>query len=372
MQEAIIIIGGGLAGLSVAYELSKHTQQKIIILETNKLGSGCTTKAAGLLTPVSEMHLKDDPFFSVVAKSLSYYPHFVNELTRHHPHKVDFNTHGNLLCSYDADGAKDLARAVEFKKSLGFEIQALTREQLNAKEPYLSQRVQTAFFAHDEGAVDPYALVKTLKDELTSSAHCRILENTNAVGVTLQNNQIKAVTLANGEILATSQVVLASGLEHHIPELKTLCPLPLRPVKGEAISVLTPPNTLKHPVQIYHRYPVYLSPRSNGEIIIGATVEEKNDTDSTAGAILDLLFASWQVLPVIAEHKFNGTWAGLRPTTPDNYPIAGKTNITNLFSLLGLYRKGILLSPYLGAQVAKLMLGQDTEINWELLRYDRF
>ena len=372
MQEAIVIIGGGLAGLSIAYELSKHTQQKLVILETGKLGSGCTTKAAGMLTPASEIHLKDDPFLPIVTQSLSYYPGFVNELTHNHPQQVDFHNNGNLLCAFDSDGERDLARVVEFKKSLGFEIVGLTREQLQNKEPFLSQRVQAAFFAPHEGAIDPFALVKILKQELTASTHCRVLENTTVTNVTLANNQIKSITLANGERLACSHVVLASGLDHNIPELQSLFSVPLRPVKGEAVSVLMPPASLMHPVQIYHRYPVYLCPRANGEIIIGATVEEKNDEDNTAGGILDLLFAAWQVLPLIAEHKFNGAWAGRRPTTPDNYPIAGATSIDNMLSLLGLYRKGILLAPYLGAQVAKLLLGQTTDLNWSMLRYDRF
>ncbi len=372
MQEAIVIIGGGLAGLSVAYELSKHTQQKLVILEAGKLGSGCTTKAAGLLTPVTEMQLKDDPFLPIITQSLNYYPGFVNELTHKHPQQVDFKNDGNLLCAFDSDGERDLARIVDFKKTLGFEIVELSREQLQSKEPFLSQRVQSAFFAPHEGAVDPIALVKVLKQELSASTNCRVLENTAVTGITLQNNRIKAITLANGELLACSHVVLASGLQHNIPELQASFPVPLRPVKGEAVSILTPPNSLNHPVQIYHRYPVYLCPRSNGEIIIGATVDEKNDEDNTAGGILDLLFAAWQVLPMIAEHKFNGAWAGRRPTTPDNYPIAGRTNIDNMVTLLGLYRKGILLAPYLGAQVAKLLLDKPTDLNWSTLRYDRF
>ena len=372
MQEAIVIIGGGLAGLSIAYELSKHSQQKLILIEAGKVGSGCTTKAAGLLTPVTEMQLKDDPFLEIVKSSLQYYPSFVQDLTHKHPQNVDFQNDGNLLCAYDHDGERDLARVVDFKKSLGFEIHELSRAQLQIKEPLLSQRVCSAFFAPTEGSVDPFTLVKSLKDELSASTNCRIIENTSVTGITLQNNQIKSIKLSNGESLAASQVVLASGLAHNIAELQDAFSLPLRPVKGEALSVMLPSQSLKHPVQIYHRYPVYLCPRASGEIIIGATVEEKNDEDNTAGGILDLLFAAWQVLPAIAEHKFVGAWAGRRPTTPDNFPVAGRTNIDNLFCLLGLYRKGILLAPYLGSQVAKLMLDKSTDLNWRQLRYDRF
>ncbi len=372
MTDTIVIIGGGIAGLATAFELAQRTRRKIAVIEAAKLGDRCTSKAAGLLTPVTEIQLKDDPFLLVVKQALARYPRFVADLTHNHTERIDYHNQGNLLCAFEPDGVRDLLRVVDFKKTLGFAIDELSQAELQHKEPTLSHRVQAAFFAPNEGCLDPIALIKHLRQELSASAQVRIFENCAVTAASLKNNTVESVTLSDGQKIACAQLVLASGLKHDIPELKAAFPLPLRPVKGEALAVQMPSVTLKHPVQVYHRYPVYLCPRANGEIVIGATSEEKSDEHTTAGAVLDLLFAAWQVLPEIFEHKLTRTWAGLRPTTPDNYPVAGRTNIDNLYCLLGLYRKGILLAPYLGEQLSQLILEQPTTLDWNLLRYDRF
>lgn len=370
--DSIIIVGGGIAGLSVTYELTKlKPKQKLILVEAGKVGQGCSNKAAGLLTPATEVHLKDEAFLKTVLTSCEHYHSFAREITHNNVSKIDFQNQGSLLCAFENDGERDLNRLVDFKQTLGMKVVELNTAELKTKEPFLSHKITKAYYAPEEGCVDPILLMKLLQQEIKASG-CEILENTHVQDVTFQSENITSITLSNGETLPCAKLILTSGLNHNITSLKTAFPLPLRPVKGEALLLKLPKQILNHPLQIFHRYPIYMAPRRSGEIVVGATSEEKSDTDTTAGAVLDLLFSAWQVLPEIYEHQLVKTWAGLRPTTPDNYPVVGNTNINNLYCLLGLYRKGIMLAPYLAKELAQKICDKDTQLQWDLFRYDRF
>lgn len=372
MTRSIVILGGGIAGLSVAYELTKLSSDlQITLIEQDKLGQACSEKAAGMLTPASEVQLKDKSFLNMVLSSVNHYSGFVRELTHNDPQKVGFQMRGSLMCALDADGLAELQRVAEFKMAMGLKVVELSQSELKTKEPAISHKLTGAFYAPDEGCVDNIALMKHLTQEL-QAAGVRILENTSAVSADIANETLVGLTLSSGETLKPNDVVLCTGLTHNIAGLHEAFPLPLRPVKGEALAIQLKSGIVNHPIQLYQRYAAYLVPRPNGELIVGATSEERSDTNTTAGAILDLLFAAWQVFPEIYEQPLLRTWAGLRPTTPDNYPVVGQTNLKNLSCLLGLYRKGIMLAPYLGGQLAKQLTDQETELDWQKFSFNRF
>jgi glycine oxidase len=138
------------------------------------------------------------------------------------------------------------------------------------------------------------------------------------------------------------------------------------------VSVQCEKGTLSRPVRIYHRYPIYLVPRNDGRIVIGATSEEQSDENITAGGVLDLIYAAWQALPLVYEKPIVQTWAGLRPTTPDHKPIFGVGPHDNSYVLTGLYRHGIMLAPFAAKELVDLMNGKKMEMAWEEFSYGRF
>lgn len=370
-KKNVIIIGGGIAGLSVAFHLSQTAHHDITILETGTLGNKATSKAAGMITPAPEVQMGEDIFARCIITSSVYYTEFVNALTGNNPDVVDFHRSGTIMCAADTDGKRDLERLAKFQQSMGLDLQELTTAEVLAKEPRLSHRIASAFYIANEAYIDNLKLIKILKQFLTQRG-CVIRENCAVTRVSFQDDEIKSITLADDTNLSADSYVLATGLEHNITALTEALSLPLRPVKGQALSLQGHPGDINHPIRFFNRYSLYLVPRAHGEIIVGATSEELSDENLTAGAVLDLIYSAWQILPHVYDLSLKRTWTGFRPTTPDHKPIAGACEIKNLFLLLGLYRHGIKIGPYFASEVAKLMSGRKTELPWEEFDIGRF
>jgi len=151
----------------------------------------------------------------------------------------------------------------------------------------------------------------------------------------------------------------------------------VRPVKGQLLRLRHPdgmPPVLGRTVRALVRgCDVYLVPRAGGEVVVGATSEERGpDRTVTAGAVHDLLRDALAVLPVLSELILAETCAGLRPGTSDNGPIVGATDVTGLLMATGHYRNGILLSPLTADAVAALLTGQRPTPEWEPFAPGRF
>ncbi|MST34418.1 FAD-dependent oxidoreductase, partial [Acidimicrobiaceae bacterium USS-CC1] len=169
------------------------------------------------------------------------------------------------------------------------------------------------------------------------------------------------VVLEDGTEVAASAVVLAAGTGvPHLDGLPDEVRLPVRPVKGEILRLQGDPSegglamTVRATVQ---GQPVYLVPRVDGEVIVGATVQEAGyDTTVRAGAVLELLRAAVDLVPALGEAPLAEVAAGLRPATPDNAPLIGPTGVEGLHVVAGHYRNGVLLAP-ISAELVVSALG---------------
>ncbi len=366
-----IIIGGGIAGLCVAYHLSKRPDVELTLFEAETIGHATSNKAAGMITPASEVHLGEDHLMTAFASARDIYDSFVDDLTGNKPASLDYHKSGSLLCAIDADGKSELERLTKFQISMGFAIETLSPSRLREIEPALTHRIVGAALAQGEAHIETIGLLERLRDYL-SQHNIQLREKTAINKIISTNERVTGVQLVDGTRCEADVVILASGLAK-APACDFLSPLPLRPVKGQALSLQGPPGLLMRPVRVSHRYPVYLVPRASGEIVVGATSEELNDENVTAGGLMDLLTAVWRVLPQAYDFPIKKTWAGLRPATPDNRPILGRASGSkNLYLMLGLYRHGILASPYLADQLTKLILNEETKISWPNFSLERF
>jgi glycine oxidase len=182
----------------------------------------------------------------------------------------------------------------------------------------------------------------------------------------LTDNSLQKVTGVRvcGEDIPADAVLLAAGAWSGLIEgLPAEVRPPVRPVKGQMLAVQQPqPPVLGHCVWAMDaRQFVYLAPKSDGRVLVGATVEEAGfDTQITAGGLLDLLRLAWETLPAIYDLPVVETWAGLRPGSRDNAPILGKTPIAGLYMATGHYRNGILLAPVTAEDVAQVILTGET------------
>jgi glycine oxidase len=354
----LVVVGGGVVGLSVAWEACRHGLRPLV-LERDEPGSGATHVAAGMLAPVSEAAFGERSLLELNLASARAYPDWVARL-REDSDGIDpgYLRCGSLLVARDRDQAEVLERELAFRVQEGLAVRRLLPSEARRREPALAPTLRLAVEAIDDHAVDP---------RLLTSALCSAIEHgggevrrTAGVDELLsQDDRVTGVRLESGESVACADVVLAAGCwSGRIAGLPPAARPPLRPVKGQLLRLrdASGPGLLRSAVRSED---VYLVPRGDGRYIVGATVEERGfDTSVTAGAAFDLLRQAVDVVPGIAELEIEALLAGLRPGTPDNAPIIGPGALEGLHWATGHYRNGVLLAPITASLVVSHLLDE--------------
>ena len=333
----LVVVGGGIIGLAVSYEAARRGL-RVLLVERQRLGGGATAVAGGMLAPVSEGEDADPRLVELGLQSARLYPEFVTAVEDDAGRACGYRTEGTLLVALHRDHEAQLDHAAAAHRGHARRFVWLTPEEVKAREPRLAPRVAGAFLAEEDRQVDPRALASALGAALRrrgvtvrESARVRALEP----GV------VELEVNGTAERVAARQVVLCAGAwcNEALPGLPAL---PLRPVRGQIVR-------LRGEVLIRHvvRTPdVYLVPRADGELLVGATSEERGfDPTPTAGAVLELLREAFRALPGVAELAVSELTVGFRPALRDHLPAIGPTRLPGVFLAAGHYRNGVLLAP---------------------------
>ncbi len=337
-----VVVGGGVVGLSVAYELARRGRE-VLVLDRDDVPGVATRAAAGMLAPTSEADLTERALVALELDSLGRYPGFVAGIEGLTGQPCGYRTEGTLWVALNRDQDGDLERLFSMQRAKGLAARRLTVEEALAREPHLSGRIVAALLAEGDHQVDPRALARALGTAVAAlggrvAVGCRATRIEHAAG------QVEAVSgVAGGDAfrVRSEVVVLAGGVwsgdvAAPVPELG------LRPVKGQLVR-LTGPELVRHVV----RSPdVYLVPRRGGELLVGATMEEQGlDALPKAGAVLDLLREAWRLLPGVYDLAVTELSVGFRPAVRDHLPVIGGTATRGLYVATGHFRNGVLLAP---------------------------
>jgi glycine oxidase len=310
-----LFVGGGVIGLSAAWRASERGLS-VCVLERDTVGSGASRVAAGILAPDSEAEPGSEPFVPFARRSLELYPDFVAAL------ETDVGYWACGLLDVAFDGAE----------------WPLSAEECRRLEPGLSAEVTGGALSEQEASVDPRRLVAAL------AARVEVREGVEVAAVARDS-----VGLANGETIAAGRVVVTAGAWSGIAGV------PVRPVKGQVVR-LRGELPVQRMVRDEH---LYVVPRRDGEVVLGATVEDRGfDTTVTAGAVHALLREGSRVLPAIADLELVDASAGLRPCLPDNCPLVGERE-DGVLVATGHFRNGILLAPVTAETIAALLAGDE-------------
>ena len=354
-----IIIGGGIIGLSLAIELRKKSM-RVLIVERGEPGREASYAAAGMLEAPGGMN---PDLRALAQESAQMYPEFVRELENESGLNVDLRDHGTIVLSCDGtlpDAAEPLSP--QRLRSLEPEIQNPHLPKTGAGTQLPNSGLCAGYLP--ERSVDPRALISAA----LKAARNRGVDISSGTAVT-------ALGLDGGRItgVETSRTIYNAGLVvncagawagEFAPQ-----PLPVRPVKGQMLSVVDGP-ALKHVVRSQG---VYLVPRSDGRLVIGSTLEDSGFNKQTDLSTLNHLFeAAGKVAPGIAQSRRNEAWAGLRPGTPDELPILGETALSGYFVATGHYRDGILLAPVTAAVMADVIGGKTPRLDLSKFAPGRF
>ncbi len=375
----VLIIGGGVIGLSIGWRAAQQGL-RIVIVDAHP-GQGATHAAAGMLTPIAEAAYAEREIFALGQNSLRRYPAFIAELESVTGLPTGFRQTGTLQVAFDSDDLAMLAELQVLQATFGVHLRKLAARECRDAEPMLDPSVRGGLLAADDGSVDPRRLTAAL---LTAAegAGARIIPQP-AAEVTCADGRAKGALLADGRRVTAAQVVLAAGWQSAtLPGLPPGIAPPVRPVKGQIVrlrgsaerSAGGPPGLLRRTVRgIVHGSSVYLVPRASGELVIGATQEDLGpDTTVTAGGIWELLRDARTLVPGITELEFADAVAGLRPGTPDNAPVIGPSELPGLVLATGHFRAGVLLAPVTADTVTHFLTTGAADPLWQAFRPGRF
>ena len=350
-----IVVGAGAIGLACAWRAAQRGL-RVCVLERGEPGSGASGVAAEMLAPVSEMSFGEQGLLRANLASALAWPAFARELGEATGRETGYRDCGALHVALDGDEVAELRRRHELQDSLGLEAQWLRPSECRRLEPGLAPSVAGGIHASAEAEVDPRALVAALVEALRRERG-ELIAGDEPAEALFDGDRIRGLQTVAGRTLVADRVVLAAGAWSGSSSwLPVEARPPVRPVKGQ-ILVLRGAEPVCERIVVSPR--VYLVPRADGRLVVGATVEERGfDATVTAGGVHELLREAYRLVPEIAELELVETTVGLRPGSPDNAPLVGPAAVEGLVVASGHFRNGILLAPLTGDAVASLLAGE--------------
>jgi glycine oxidase len=358
-------------GLATGWRASRRGLATLV-LDTGEVAHGATHVAAGMLAPVSEASFGEEDLLALNLEAARRYPGFVAELEDETGIATGYQPCGTLTVALDRDQGGQLAQLHEFHLSRGLDSEWLRGRECRDLEPGLSPSVVGGYRTSLDHQVSPRLLAKALAQALCLAGG-ELRSRTPAPSVLVEGDRVTGVELPTGERVHADHVVVAAGWRSgELAGLPDEARVPVRPVKGQILRLQ---GDRRSPIaeRVIGTTEVYVVPRANGRVVVGATVEERGpDTTVTAGGVFELLRSAYEVLPGIAELELVETAAGLRPVAPDNMPIIGPGALPGLVWATAHWRNGILLAPPTADAVVAFAAGDAVPNLFEPFAPERF
>ncbi len=373
-SHPIVVVGGGVIGLSIAWRLVRRGES-VVILERDTVGQSASRAAAGMLAAAAEVGFEEPELYDLCRASLQEWPGFAAELESESGAALDYRSFGTLVVADDRDAAEALRRGYRFQKEQGYPVTWLDGAEALEVEPMLSPRIVAAVSVPEDHAVDNRALTQALATAVRQGGGV-IREGVNVIGMDADPPTpiVQFVNPATGETeqIEASRIVVAAGAW-----TSALSGWPsgngpsIRPVKGQILELKTrAPFDLRHVVRGPH---AYLVPRSDGRLIVGATSEEMGfDGRMTVGGVYAVMDGAWEIVPGILDQDLLSIDVGFRPASVDHQPIIGFTSNPRIFIATGHYRHGIVLSVITALAAERMLVDEEIEPRVAAFAPDRF
>ncbi|AJE40305.1 glycine oxidase ThiO [Streptomyces nodosus] len=353
----VLVVGGGVIGLVTAWRAAQRGLATAVV--DPEPGGGAARVAAGMLAAVTELHYGEQTLLGLNLRSARRYPDFAAELTEVTGQDLGYRRCGTLAVALDADDRTHLRELHALQQRSGLASQWLSGRECRRLEPMLAPGVRGGLRVDGDHQVDPRRLASAL---VTACERAGVVfHRAWAERLTVVRERAAGVRTADGTELAAGRVVLAAGsLSGRLAGLPEQVRPPVRPVKGQVLRLAVPeryaPFLSRTVRAVVRGGQLYLVPRENGELVVGATSEELGwDTTVTAGGVYELLRDAHELVPGITELPLTETRAGLRPGSPDNAPLLGPTELDGLLLATGHHRNGVLLTPVTGDVMAHVL-----------------
>ncbi|MFE0177074.1 glycine oxidase ThiO [Streptomyces sp. NPDC059002] len=350
----VLVVGGGIIGLVTAWRAAQRGLSTTVV--DPEPGGGAAQVAAGMLAAVTELHYGEQTLLGLNLESARRYPDFAAELTEASGRDLGYRACGTLAVALDSDDRAHLRELHALQRRSGLASEWLSGRDCRRLEPMLAPGVRGGLRVDGDHQVDPRRLAAAL---VVACERAGVVFHRGwAERLSVVRDRARGIVTADGTELTADQTVLAAGsLSGRLADVPDDVLPPVRPVKGQVLRLTVPKayapflsRTVRAVVRGGH---VYLVPRENGELVVGATSEELGwDTTVTAGGVYELLRDAHELVPGITELPLTETRAGLRPGSPDNAPMLGPTRLAGLQLATGHFRNGVLLTPVTGDVMA--------------------
>jgi glycine oxidase len=350
----VVIIGGGIIGCSVAYQLAKN-KVRTVVLERNQIASEASSAAAGILGAQAEID-EEGPLLQLALQSRAQFNSLIKELREETGIDAELIQKGVLKPARSQEEAERLKAKVKHHQTWDADVTWLTQSEAQRQEKELSPFLAGAMYIPNDGQVNPVKLTEAFAYG-ASFYGAVIKEYCDVQSIVNMNGKIKGVVTNNGVIYAEKVLVTTGAWAKQLMQ-PFIGSSDVYPVKGECVSVLTKERLLTSTVFMDEGF--YLVPKAGGRIIIGATkIPGSFNKDVSVDGMAYLLEKAKELVPRIGETAVERQWAGLRPQTGDGMPYLGKHDqYDGLYMAFGHYRNGILLSAATGTFMADYMQGK--------------
>jgi glycine oxidase len=348
----VVIIGGGVIGSALAYFLRK-ADVEVTVLERANIAAESSSAAAGLLSPLGAL-TEASPFTDLVMASRALIMALIPELEELSGERTEYYCRGSLRTAKDVEQVAPLQRHRAFWETLGWQVNWLTGAEARQREPLLASTVEAAVYASQEGSISAAGVTRVYAGAARRLG-ARFIEQTNVVGIERTGTRVTGARTATGETIRCARLVIAAGAWSADLGKELGLTVPVRPMRGQILALVQPATPLEH---ILFGEGVYLVPKPDGTIFVGATVEQVGfDKQLTASGIAWLLNSALKLVPALAETAIARMWAGLRPGSPDDCPLLGRApGWENVILATGHGGMGFEMSAITGQSIAELLV----------------
>jgi glycine oxidase len=356
MTPDVIVAGGGIVGLAAARELRAHGA-RVVVVERGRVGEEASAAAAGMLAPQVHAEIRT-PLLDLSLQARDRHLVLADELRAETGIPVELSPLGALDVAFTDDEERALVARAAWQSDQRLAVELLSGEEILQAEPNLSSDIRRGALLPGDRSIDNVRLVRALAASAVARG-ASLLCGRPITGLLVEQGRVGGVR-AGAETIRAPAVINATGAWAGLlagdPQ-----PPPIEPVRGQIVTFEIAPALLRHVVWSPRGYVV---PRADGRLLAGSTLERAGfDKSVTAAGLRSVLDIALELVPRLADVRVAASWAGLRPGTPDGWPVLGAGALPGLFHAGGLFRNGILLGPLAGEAVARLALGRPPGID---------
>jgi glycine oxidase len=366
----VLVLGGGVIGLTVARALSVRGVKNITLIERSRLGAESSHAAGGMLAPQAEAD-GADVFFDLACASRDLYPVFSDALREETGTDIELERTGTLYLAFTDEDEREIEHRNSWQTRASLAVERLSAAEARELEPCISPLLRAALRFPLDVQVENRRLIAALSTSVEKHG-VNLLTETNVESLIIKHGQVAGVETSRGRISAPIVVVACGAWTSFLAsEGFDAQPVKIEPVRGQMLCFETNPRLARH---VIYSPRGYIVPRLDGRLLAGSTAEHAGfEKRVTAGGVHLITAHALEIAPALAALPLIDLWAGLRPRAMDDWPVLGESPDTRgLFYATGHYRNGILLAPITGELIAEQITTNITPPQLQAFSPDRF